>query len=192
METGRSRRTMRAMSTYAAHIPLQSTHRDGRPVPRWADRAAHLVPLTTLPSALWRLPVAFGFSMGTLEPSGAPVHVTGWESVYVLSLSLVSEGAALLTLGLVRPWGERAPSWFPLIGGRRLRPMAVIVPAALGAVLLALIWGYAFRDFPHMDQLEMSHEGWKALLIAAYAPLLAWAPLLAAVTYAYWRRRCRD
>jgi hypothetical protein len=28
--------------------------------------------------------------------------------------------------------------------------------------------------------------------VAAYAPLLAWAPLLAAVTYAYWRRRCRD
>jgi hypothetical protein len=43
-----------------------------------------------------------------------------------------------------------------------------------------------------MDQLEFSHTGWKVLLVAAYAPLLAWAPLLAAVTYAYWRRRCRD
>ena len=78
-----------------------------------------------------------------------------------------------------------------MIGGRRLRPLAVIVPAATGALLLALIWGYAFRDFPRMDQLEMSHTGWKVLLVAAYAPLLAWAPLLAAVTYAYWRRRRR-
>ena len=180
------------MSSYAAHLPLQATHRDGRPVPRRATVAAHLVAVTTLPSALWRLPLVFGFSMGALEPSGAPVHVTGWESVSVLSLSLVSEAAALLTLGLVKPWGERAPSWFPVIGGRRLRPPAVIVPAAVGAVLLALIWGYAFRDFPDMDQLEMSHSGWKVLLVAAYAPLLAWAPLLAAVTYAYWRRRCRD
>jgi len=180
------------MSTYAARIPLEATHhRDGRPVPRWASRAAHLVALTTLPSALWRLPIAFGFSLGTLE-SGEPVHVTGWESVYVVALSLVTEAAALLTLGLVKPWGERAPQWFPVIRGRRLRPMAVVVPAAIGALLLAFIWGFAFRDFPDMDQLEFSHSGWKVLLIAAYAPLLAWAPLLAAVTYAYWRRRCRD
>ena len=51
--------------------------------------------------------------MGALETSGAAVHVTGWESVYVLSLSLITEAVALLTLGLVRPWGERAPAWIP-------------------------------------------------------------------------------
>ena len=183
---------MRCMSTYAAEIHLHAADRDGRLAPRWAVAAAHLVPLTTLPSALWRLPVALGFSMGTLEPSGAAVHVTGWESVYVLLLSVITEAAALLTLGLVRPWGERAPAWIPVIGGRRIPPMAVIVPAALGAVLLALIWGYAFRDFPGMGELEFSATGWKVLLVAAYAPLLAWAPLLAAVTYAYYRRRRRD
>lgn len=180
------------MSTYAAHLPLAATHRDGRPTSNWATVAAHLVVFTTLPSALWRLPLVFGFSMGALEPSGAAVHFAGWESLVVLSLSLVSEAAALLTLGLVKPWGERAPKWFPVIGGRRLRPMAVIVPAATGTLLLALIWGYTFRDFPDMDQLKMGHTGWKVLLVAAYAPLLAWAPLLAAVTYAYWQRRCRD
>jgi hypothetical protein len=180
------------MSTYAAEIDFEAADRDGRAAPRWATVAAHLVPLTTLPSALWRLPLVAGFSMGALEPSGAVVHITGWEAVYVLSLSLVTEALALLTLGLIRPWGERVPGWIPVIGGRRIPPMAVIVPAALGALLLALIWGYAFRDFPGMDQLEFSHTGWKVLLVAAYLPLLAWAPLLAAVTYAYYRRRCRD
>ena len=70
--------------------------------------------------------------------------------------------------------------------------MAVIVPAALGALMLTAIWGYAFRDFPGMDQLEFSHIGWKVLLIAAYLALLAWGPLLAAVTYGSYRRRCRD
>jgi hypothetical protein len=182
---------MQRMTTYAAHIRSEAANRDGRPVPRWATVAAHMVPLVTLPAALWRLPLVFGFSMGTVE-NGAAVHVGGWESLYVLSLSVVSEAAALLTLGLVRPWGERAPDWFPLIGGRRVAPMAAIVPAAIGAVMLALIWGYAFRDFPGMDKLEFSHSGWKVLLIAAYLPLLAWAPLLAAVTYGYYRRRCRD
>ena len=188
---------MWCMSTYAADFPHtarleRAPDRDSRPVPRWANRAAHLVPLLTLPAALWRLPLVFGFSMGALEPNGAAVHVTGWESVYVLSLSIVTEAAALLTFGLVRPWGERAPAWIPLLGGRRLPPPAVIVPAALGALALTAIWGFAFRDFPRMDGLEFSHSGWKVLLVACYLPLLAWGPLLAAVTYGYYRRRCRD
>ena len=104
-------------------------------------------------------------------------------------LSLVLEGLALLTLGLVRPWGERVPAWFPRIGGRRIPRMAVVVPAALGAIALALIWGYAFRDFPSPPDMQFSHDGWQVLLVACYAPLVLWAPLLAAVTYAYWRRR---
>ena len=183
---------MRGMASYAADIDLHAADRDGRPAPHWAVRAAHLVPLTTLPSALWRLPLALGFSMGLLEPDGAPAHVTGWQSVYVLSLSAITEAAALLTLGLVRPWGERAPAWIPLIGGRRIPPLAVVVPAAIGTVMLALIWGFAFRDFPAMNGLEFTHTGWKVVLIVAYAPLLAWAPLLGAVTYAYYRRRCGD
>jgi hypothetical protein len=158
------------------------------PVPRWAVVAAHLTALTTLPSGLWRIPIALGFSMGTLE-DGRAVHVGGWESAYVVSLSIVAESAALLTLGLVRPWGERVPSRIPGIGGRRIPTMAVVVPAALGAVALAAIWSFAFRDFPHFGGLEFSHEAWRILLIACYAPLLLWAPLLAAVTWAYYRRR---
>jgi hypothetical protein len=159
------------------------------PVPRWANRAAHLVPLTTLPSGLWRLPLAFGASMGTMT-DGAPMHVHGWESAYVVGLSIVAECAALLTLGLVRPWGERVPSWFPLIGGRDIPPMAVIVPATLGTLALAGIWGFAFRNFLELPDVEFSHEAWRVLLVACYVPLLAWAPLLGAVTWAYWRRRC--
>jgi hypothetical protein len=159
-----------------------------RPVPRWADIAAHLTALTTLPSGLWRIPIALGFSMGMLD-DGRPVHMHGWESVPIVGLSVVAESAALLTLGLVRPWGERVPDWFPVIGGRRIPPMAVVVPAALGALALAAIWGYAFRDFGSLDGIEYSHSFWGALLVACYAPLILWAPLLAAVTWAYWRRR---
>ena len=80
----------------------------------------------------------------------------------------------------------------PLLGGRRVRPLAAIVPAALGALVLTAIWLYAFRDSPGMDRLEFSHVGWKVLLVACYLPLLAWGPLLGAVTYGYYRRRCRD
>jgi hypothetical protein len=153
-------------------------------VPRWTVVAAHLVPLVTLPAALWRLPVAFGSSMGT----DAQVGGVG-ESFYILALSGVTEALALLTLGLVRPWGERVPTWIPAIGGRRVPTLAAVVPAAVGAVLLTAIWAYAFRNGLALEDLEFTSEAWHIVLIAAYAPLLLWGPLLGLVTYAYWKRR---
>ncbi|HYH29860.1 MAG TPA: hypothetical protein VD903_05700 [Pseudonocardia sp.] len=171
------------MSSSAVALPHR---RDGRPAPRWAVVAAHLVPLTALPSGLWRVPLALGFPMGIVG-----VRLQWWEPWYFLVLSLVTEGVALLTLGLVRPWGERVPSWVPLLGGRRVPPLAAVVPAAAGAVAVQVIWTYAFRGFPELGSFRFAHDGWRVLMIACYAPLLLWGPLLAAVTVAYYRRRCR-
>lgn len=169
-----------------------ATHpRDGRPPPRWAVLAAHLVPLVTLPSGLWRLALVAGFSLG-LRVDGVPVAVHGQEAFGIALLSVVSEALALLTLGLVRPWGERVPLWVPLIGGRRVPPLAAIVPASLGTVALAVIWAWAFRNFPNLGSIGYSDGGWQVLLVVCYLPLLLWAPLLGLVTYAYYRRRCRD
>jgi hypothetical protein len=165
--------------------------RDGRRAPRWAVVAAHLVPLAVLPSSLWRIPVALGYSMG-LSQNGATVAMQGGQGLSILGLSLASEAVALLTLGLVRPWGERVPGWIPVLGGRRVPPVAAIAPAAAGALALLVIWGSAFRNYLVLDPVTFSHTGWEVLLVACYLPLLLWAPLLAAVTYAYYRRRCRD
>ena len=182
------------MSTYAADIrprPRPPPIATGGPVPRWATVAAHLVPLVTLPSALWRLPLALGFSMGVLESSGVAVHVTGWESVYVLALSVVSEGAALLTLGLVRPWGEHVPDWIPADrrpphpadgGDRARRDRRAGAHADLGLRVPRLL---------DMPGTRVHDPGWRCCSSRPTAAA-AWAPLLAAVTYAYWRRRCRD
>jgi hypothetical protein len=95
-----------------------------------------------------------------------------WEPYYFIALSLVTEGAVLLTLGLVRPWGERVPRWVPLLGGRRVAPLAAVVPASIGAVAVQLIWAFAFRDFPELGDFHFVHDGWKALMIASYLPLL--------------------
>jgi hypothetical protein len=174
----------RSVTTRDSHA---RTRRDGRPVPRWAVLAAHLVPLTTLPSGLWRVGLALGFPMGIVG-----VRLQPWEPAYFLVLSLVIEGAALLTLGLVRPWGERVPGWIPVVGGRRVAPFAAVVPASVGAVAVGLVWAYAFRDFPMLGPFQFSGGFWQGVLIVCYLPLLLWAPLLAAVTVAYYRRRCRD
>ncbi len=58
--------------------------------------------------------------------------------------------------------------------------------------MLPAIWAYAFRDMLTLSGVEFTHAAWQVLLVAVYTPLLLWAPLLAAVTYAYYQQRCRD
>ncbi|MFG3419217.1 hypothetical protein [Micromonospora sp. NPDC048063] len=178
------------MSTATAIAP--SGHaRDGRSAPRWAVRTAHLIPLVTLPSGLWRIALVAGVPIGAFA-NGEPVRVGGWEAVYILSLSVVQEALALLSIGLVRQWGEVFPRWLPLVGGRRVPPPFAETAATAGGVALILIWGYAaFGGLPRGDGFGFSPGG-TALLLACYTPLLLWGPLLLALTVAYHRRRCRD
>ncbi|MFC0622929.1 hypothetical protein [Kribbella deserti] len=159
------------------------------PVPRWADRLAHAIVLMTLPSGLWRIGLALGFSMGALDLQGNPVHVEGWGIPYVLGLSVLAEALALLSFGLVRPWGEVVPRWIPWLGGRRVAPYAAVIPAALGSIALMLVWGYGFRNLFAGIELPFANDWWAALMIACYAPLLLWGPALAVLTWAYHRRR---
>jgi hypothetical protein len=154
----------------------------------WEVRLAHLIPLLVLPSALWRIPVVFGSSMGMLD-DGAPASVTGWHAVGVLALSVVTEVLALLSLGLVRPWGERVPAWLPGIGGRRIPPPAAVVPAVLGGLALIAVWAYATLNVLVFDRAEFATEWWKALLVVAYLPTNLWGPLLIVLALAYRRRR---
>jgi hypothetical protein len=163
-----------------------------RPVPRWAYRLAHVVPFFVLPSSLWRLGLVFGSSMGLLDPDGSPGHLSGFGAkAYVVGLSLVSELLALTALGLVQRWGEVAPRWIPVIGGRRVHPYAAIVPAVLGALSLIAIWSYAFRDAYGGAFIPFASPWWKALMYACYMPLQLWGPALLVLTWAYYRRRGR-
>jgi hypothetical protein len=169
--------------------PPQAARSRGRPPARWALVAAYLAPLVTLPSGLWRFGLVFGGSMGVVR-DGQPMAVGGWEIAYVIGLSVVAEAAALLTIGLVRPWGERAPAWMPLIGGRRVPRGPVAVVALLGALALMYLWvGAALAYARHELADEFEGSGWEALFVAAYAPLLLWGPLVAAVGFDFWRRR---
>ncbi|MFC0003994.1 hypothetical protein [Micromonospora siamensis] len=161
---------------------------DGRPSPAWAVRVAHLVPLAVLPSGLWRLALVAGVPIGAYA-GGTVARVHGWENLYIVSLSLVSEALALLTLGLVRPWGEVLPRRLPLLGGRRVPPAFAVTVATAGAVAVTLIWGYAaWGVLVSGNDLDFSPAGF-ALLLACYTPLLLWGPLLFAVTVAHHRRR---
>ncbi len=155
--------------------------------PRWARVAAHAAALTPLPSSLWRLLLVFGFPAGYTAQGYEDLGTTGWGAVYLVMLSLGTEGAALLTLGLVQRWGEVVPSWIPFIGGREVPVKAAVVPAAIGAVLLVVLWTplLGWWHIPHDDLTPLG----VTLIGLLYLPMVLWGPLLALVTVSYSRRR---
>ncbi|MFD5697349.1 hypothetical protein [Streptomyces lasiicapitis] len=174
----------------AAHAPAAG-------VPRWARLAALAVPLTALPSCVWRI-AAWFLDDGTHDMQGdLPAWMPGW--FYVVLLSVVSELFAFTAVGLVARWGEVFPRWVPFLRGRGVRPLAAVVPAALGAVAVTVLWTAAFISEARgvtitgeelSDDYPTRQGAWEAAaLYVSYAPLLLWGPLLGAVTWAYWRRR---
>lgn len=109
--------------------------------PRWAVWAAHAAALTPLPSSLWRIGLAFGLPLGYTEAGFGVIRPPGvWGPAYLVTLSVLTEVAALLTLGLVHRWGEVLPGWVPFVGGARIPRFAAVVPAGLGVVVLAGLW----------------------------------------------------
>ncbi|MEV0445016.1 hypothetical protein AB0I84_09610 [Streptomyces spectabilis] len=159
-----------------------------RPVPRWAERVAHAIPLVLLAQCVWRLPFAFGFDMGTGTGSIGGL----WVSVpYIFALSLLTEALALLSFGLVRGWGEVVPAWVPRLGGRRLNRWVAVAPATLGGLgatalfgpftLGALGIGFSFGEF--------DSGFWEFLFRACVLPVGLWGPLVLALTVHYFVRR---
>jgi hypothetical protein len=157
-------------------------------VPTWAKVAAWAVPATVLPSAVWRLVSWYDGLRRGGHPCAAPGDPL-WEKIYVPSLSFVSLGLALLTVGLVRPWGEVFPRLLPGIGGRRVPPAFAVATATTGALLVAafivrsLMGGEPRYPLPP----GCTVPGWEVMQF--YAPLVLWSPLLLAVTWHYHRRR---
>ncbi|MFI1968476.1 hypothetical protein [Streptomyces cinnamoneus] len=169
-----------------------ATEPQGPAVPRSIRWAAHAAAWSLLPSGLWRCAIAFGMPSGFGE--GTPLHESnfpGWTSLNLIALSVFAECLGLLTLGLVQPWGERVPPWVPLLGGRKVPVLAAVVPAALGAAAVTVITSMAacggWSGEMAADDAPKGGSAW--LMTACYVPLLAWGPLLAVVTVAYYRRR---
>lgn len=146
-----------------------------------------------MPSGLWRVALALGFGLGWSDAWLADAAGDWTGRAYLIALALVAEAFALLTLGLVQPWGEVLPRWVPVLGGRRIPPAAAIVPAALGSLALMAMWTGAPLMFTSRYEVAEQPDGnWKLLMAGCYLPLMFWGPLLAAVTWAYYRRRCTD
>src|SRR5687768_3682673 len=156
------------------------------PVPRWADWAAQATLWCAVPSGIWR--ILFGLGL----PAGLDGMREPWLLPYVILLSVLAEGAAFLSMGLVRGWGEVWPRWIPVLRGRRIPPLAAIIPAAAGAAALVWLWTPLIQGFPSdPNNPAQINDGALAVITVCYMPLVAWGPMLAAVTAAYAVRRRR-
>lgn len=185
------------------HDGWASAHRPAPGVPGWARKAAYAVPYTVLPASLWRIAVCtfhVPIGRGDIGSGFAPSGVPGIPiELYVILLSVASELLAFTAVGLVSSWGEVFPRWIPVLRGRRVPTLAAVVPAALGAAALTLLWTWVAVSFslgmringrPLASDSVLSFGDWKGLVaVIAYAPLLLWGPLLGAVTISYWKRR---
>jgi len=158
-------------------------------VPRWARNAACLAALTTLPSSLWRLPMAWGWTMGFAPSIRKELHIPGWGSAYIVSLTVLSEIFAFLTLGLVQSWGEVWPRWVPRLRGRPIPVPAAVIPALVGAAMV-MIYSAGLLHNMFINPDPASPHGLAVVILdLCYAPIILWGPLLVAVTVHYHRRR---
>lgn len=142
--------------------------------------------LSVVPSALWRVLMIVGLVPGTAslreyELAGDPALGYG----YVFALSLVQLLCGYLTVGLVRPWGER------LLGWSVPRWLPVVLGTAGG---LAVIWLFNISmvaGMVHGKRPDAGHvEGWPLfVMIWCYLPILLWGPLVLASVWGYWRAR---
>lgn len=157
---------------------------------RWATVVAVAVPLIY---AATRYAWALGIPLGITEEFLREGQAVGlwWAGAALATLAV---GGALLTLGLIRPWGETFPRWMPIIGGRRVPPRLAIIPASLVSVLVTSA-GLMFIRLVTTGGLSETFAfaedvGWAALGPELLWPL--WGAALAAATLAYhYRRRGR-
>lgn len=147
--------------------------------PRWMVWVCHVQPLLLLPSSLWRVAAVLRLPVGWDEP------MPWYAPLYVVALGVVSEGLAALVIGFVRPWGVVFPSWVPRIGGERVPPAAAIVPASAASILLTWMSAQFLFGGRSFGEAGEPQAPW---MIALYAPILFWGPLLALATVGYCLR----
>ncbi|TYP86582.1 hypothetical protein [Blastococcus xanthinilyticus] len=162
----------------------------GRPAARWTEPANALRwgRIATWTAVAGPLPYAFlRATWLTPWPLGLPggAELGTATRLFGLGLGLAALGGAVLTVGLIRPWGEVWPGWVP---GLRGRPVPVRVPVVAGglvaAVLLAASPGVVLAGFEGLT----AGDGMQAALLLIF-PTLPWGLALAAAVTAYAYRR---
>jgi hypothetical protein len=149
---------------------------------RWAVAVAVIVPcLYAVTRWAWALGIPLGISEEFLREGQA--EGAWWAGA---ALGAVAVGGALLTLGLIQPWGEVFPRWVPFLSGRSVPAALAIVPASLVAVIVTEA-GLMFVRLALTGYWEGEGENWAALAPELLWPV--WGVSLGMATFAYYFRR---
>lgn len=135
-----------------------------------------------LPYPVVRISWALGLPLGV--PASAVQNAEPMLRIGEAGLGLLAIGGGILTLGLIRPWGQTFPCWLPGLAGRPVPIWLAVVPGAWAAIIISaaglrlLVW--TLQDPPDPSNWGASGPG---------LFFLPWGLSVAAATYAYWRRR---
>jgi hypothetical protein len=157
---------------------------------RWSTLAVVVAVVVPVFYALTRFAWALGFPFGLTDVFFREGQATGlwWRGAALGALAI---GGAVLTVGLVRPWGEVFPRWVPFAAGKRVPHALVVVPATLVSVIvtaagLMFIRMSIFGTFRLGTHAVTFTENWGALWPELVWPL--WGAALGVATLGYHYR----
>lgn len=151
----------------------------------WCAYAAIAV---ALPTALWRLPLAMGATLGTPDAWREQQDIPGGGTWYLLVLSamqLVAIGCMLLLA--VEP-KQVTPRWLPA-RLNRVVPAAVGGAGLAGALVLTLLVTMSIIAWDKVDPFAgTAYDAWAWLCAVCYLLAALWPPLLGVASIVYLRR----
>ncbi len=128
----------------------------------------------------WALGIPVGFSAEQLRAMDREMPGIWWAGAAMGTMALLG---SVLTVGLIRPWGETFPRWIPVLRGRRVPVSLAVVPALVVAMAVTSA-GFMFTRIVIADPSRMN------LGINGPAALWpVWGAALAVAALAYRRRR---
>lgn len=123
----------------------------------------------------WALGIPLGLSTKFLQQI-QPIVTNG------LGLAIAATVGAILTIGLVRPWGEVFPRWLPILSGRRV-PIGLAVNCAIIVSALVASAGASFLKQIATGEISDAPAG-AIHEIGAWLPETLWIPWAAALATA--------
>lgn len=128
----------------------------------------------------WALGIPVGFTAEQLRDMDREMPGIWWFGAVMGTMALLG---SVLTIGLIRPWGETFPRWIPLLRGRRVPVPVAVVPA----MVVAMAVTSAGLMFTRIVVTDPSHMNLGINGPAVLWPV--WGAALAVAALAYRRRR---
>jgi hypothetical protein len=144
---------------------------------RWVLRHRRVITVVAalgpLPYCLIRLTWLTPWPYG-MDPATLPTDIRIWG----LLLSSGGWAGLVLTIGLIRPWGEIFPRWMPFLAGRRVPIWFAAGPGSFIASVLCVSAIPMIRSF-----MVGGMEG--GLISMVIFPFWIWGPMLALAVWGY-------